>query len=45
MNGKIGESRCDMLPNIKKVTIRRLKRNKLKRKVYKLKRNGGSIGY
>ena len=42
MGGKVGESRCDMLPKIEKATMYRLKRNGLKRKVCRLKRNGGS---
>ena len=42
MGGKSGESRCDMLPNIEKPTVCRLKRNILKRKVCRLKWNKGS---
>ena len=45
MGEKRGESRCDMLPNIEKATMGRLKRNRLKRKVCRLKRNGGSITF
>ena len=37
MGEKRGESRCDMLPNIKKAIVCRLKRNGLKRKVCRLK--------
>ena len=43
MGGKRGKSRCDMLPKIEKARLSRLKRNGLKRKVCRLKRNGESI--
>ena len=42
MGGKRWENRCDMLPNIEKATVCRLKRKKLKKKVCRLKRNGES---
>ena len=43
ISGKGEESRCDMLPKIEKIKVYRLKRNGLKRKVGRLKRNGGSM--
>ena len=38
MGGKRGESRCDMLPNIKKAIAYKIKRNGLKKKVCRLKK-------
>ena len=43
MGGKRGESRCDILLDIEKATVCRLKRNGIKIKVCRLKRNRGSI--
>lgn len=39
MGGKRGETRCDMLSKIEKATPYRLKRNRSKIKVIKLKRD------